>query len=74
VSIFTKHKGREMLRKQEREGRVDDTTATRSETNYINSKRKFKVGDLLLQDQIHGRMETEHTLIMERKVSESLDC
>ena len=38
LSVFTKHKGREMLRKEEREGRADDTTATRSETKYINSE------------------------------------
>ena len=53
-----------MLRKQERDGRVDDTTATRSETNYINSERKSKVGDPLPQYQIHRRMETEQVSVI----------
>jgi len=64
LSVFTKHKGREMLRKQEREGRVDDTTATRSETKYINSERKSKVGDPLPQYQIYRRMETEQVSVL----------
>jgi hypothetical protein len=64
LSIFTKNKGREMLRKQERDGRVDDTTATRHETNYINSERKSKVGDPPPQYQIHRRMGTEQVSLI----------
>jgi len=63
IISFTKHKGREMLKKQEREGRANNTTATRSETDYINSERKSKVGDPLPQYQIHRRMEIEQVSI-----------
>jgi len=52
-----------MLKKQEREGRANNTTATRSETDYINSERKSKVGDPLPQYQIHRRMEIEQVSI-----------
>jgi hypothetical protein len=64
LSIFTKHEGRETLRKQEREGRVEDTTATRSETNYINSEPKSKAADPLPQYQIHRRMGTEQVSLL----------
>jgi hypothetical protein len=47
-----------MFRKQEKEYRVDDTNATRRETNCVNSERKFKVREPLPQQQMHLRMET----------------
>jgi hypothetical protein len=62
--VLTKHNGREMLRKQQKEDTLEDSTGAGGTTNCVNYEQKSKVEGPPLPYRISVIMKTEQVSVL----------